>query len=251
LRTVKQPVLRQIVQSQYIDVLGAALIFGVCYARDFHGTIYYQGALQFGVPFGELGTYLAKGAFPLGIFSVIGAVFSVLSTRLVGKQNNWGNIIGVFTTISSGSIDFMFGNHSAVITYPVTFLIHNLAVGRWHKGEKIRSRDQFYYLINAGGLVVGFGLVYLGAYLFGGRTDHAFLILVSLIFGLSLGANFCNVFKYEETWFSWVVYNIIQLVKNAMQLNIANVVKYVFYLFNAAITLFDWKLNGDVEVKPV
>jgi nicotinamide mononucleotide transporter len=223
------------------------LIFGVCYARNFHGTIYYQGAIEFGIPFMEIGSYMSKGAFPLGIFSVVGAVFSVLATRLVGKQNNWGNLIAILTTISSGSIDYMFGNHSAIITYPLTFVLHNIAFTRWKNGEKIRQLDTQYYLINFGGIALGFLLVYLGVYLFGGRSDHGFLILLSLAFGISLGANFCNAFKYEETWFSWVLYNVIQLGKNAMQLNIANVVKYIFYLFNAGITLFDWKLNGDLK----
>ena len=168
-----------------------------------------------------------------------------MSTRLIGKQNNWGNIIGVITTITSGTIDYLFGNHSAVITYPVTFAIANFSVFNWAKGVDIRKRDFYYYLIMAGGIQVGFCLVYLGAYLFGGITDHAFLITVSLIFGLSLGANFCTALKYEETWLSWMIYNILQLIKNIRQLNFANVAKYIFYLFNAIITLFDWKLNGD------
>ncbi len=94
-------------------------------------------------------------------------------------------------------------------------------------------------------MLLGFILVFLGAYIFGGRTDSMFLIIVALTFGLSLGANFSNAFKYEETWLSWAVYNVIQLVKAVLQINLANVVKYAFYLFNSAITLLDWKWNGD------
>ena len=89
-------------------------------------------------------------------------------------------------------------------------------------------------------------LVYLGADLFGGRSDHVFLITVATTFGLSIGGNFANAFKYEDTWFNWLIYNLIQLIKNIMLMNIANIVKYVFYLFNSVITLFDWKVNGDV-----
>ncbi len=245
---LRYPTVRKIVQSSYIDIFAALLILGVSVAKGFHGTIYQDGAMQFGIPIAELGTYVRNGAFPLGILSVIAAIFSVLATRLVGKQNNWGNIIGIITTISSGVLDYLFGNHSAVITYPVTFMIHNLATYRWSQGARIKKRDIWYYVIIGVGMLIGFGLVYLGAYLFGGKTDNAFLITVSLGFGLSLGGNFCNAFKYEETWLSWVVYNIINLVKNAMQLNIANVAKYVFYLFNALITLFDWRFNGDAKV---
>ncbi|MEM6321410.1 MAG: nicotinamide mononucleotide transporter family protein [Bacteroidota bacterium] len=244
---LRQPLLRKIVYSPSIDLFAAALILGVSVVRNFHGTVYQNGEIQFGVPFSDLWSTVTSGAFPLGIFSIVGAIFSVLATRLVGKQNNFGNLIAILTTISSGVIDYLFGNHSAVITYPLTFILHNIAFSKWKKGEKIRKRDMLYYLINLGGILVGFALVFLGAYLFGGRTDVTFLTLVSLIFGLSLGANFSNAFKYEETWLSWMIYNTIQLGKNALQLNLANVAKYIFYLFNAGITLFDWKLNGDAS----
>lgn len=238
---------RNLVQSKYLDVFAALLIFGVCIWRNFHGTIFFNGEIEFGIPMSELVNYMHQGAFPLGIVSMIGAIFSVLATRLVGKQNNWGNFIGILTTVSSGGIDYLFGNHSAIITYPVTFFIHTYAFSKWKNGERIRQRDIYYYLIIAAGMLLGFALVYLGAYLFGGITDPTFLILVSVIFGLSVGGNICNAFKYEETWFSWVIYNIVNLAKNAIQLNIANVVKYVFYLFNAAVTLLDWKWNGDAD----
>lgn len=228
-----------------MDVFGAAVVVLVCFFKNFHRTIYYQGAIQFDIPIENLLDLIQHGAFPLGIFSMIAAVFSLLATRLTGKQNNWGNFIGLLTTISSGALDYLFGNASAIITYPLTFLIFSVALVRWRRGERIRKRDLYYYLIIIAGLIVGFALVYLGAYLFGGRTDSLFLNIVALTFGLSLGGNFCNAFKYEETWLSWVVYNIVQLSKAVIQFNIANVAKYIFYLFNAAITLFDWRFNGD------
>jgi len=240
-------IFRNIVESKSLDIFAAVLILGVCYVRDFQGTIFYQGELQFNIPMKELWSHMLQGAFPLGIFSILAAMFSVLGTRLVGKQNNWGNFIGILTAISSGSIDYLFGNHSAVITYPLTFFISMFAFSKWEKGETIRKRDSFYYAIILGGMIVGFALVHLGAYLFGGNTDPVFLNVVSLVFGLSIGGNVCNVYKYEETWLSWVVYNIVQLIKNFMQLNWANVAKYIFYLFNAFVTLMDWKWNGDVK----
>ena len=97
-------------------------------------------------------------------------------------------------------------------------------------------------------MALGFALVYLGAHLFGGKTDHAFLIVVSVTFGLSVGGNFANAFKYEETWLNWILYNSVQLIKNMMIMNIANVVKYIFYLFNAVWTFLDWKMNGDITL---
>jgi len=244
---MNRKLLRKLVLSKYLDLFGAALILCVCVYRDFLGTTYQNGEINFGASLSELPSLVQAGAFPLGLLSTVGAVFSMLASRLVGKQNNWGNVIGVITTVSSGTIDYLFGNHSAVITYPVTFMVQNFSVFNWSKGVEIRKRDLQYYLIIAGGMAIGFSLVYLGAYLFGGIADHAFLITVSLIFGLSLGANYCNALKYEETWLSWIAYNVLQLIKNIRQLNLANIAKYIFYLFNAFITYFDWKLNGDRE----
>ena len=205
--------------------------------------------MTFGIPISDLASQVRQGAIPLGIWSTIGAVFSLLSNRLIGQQNNVGNMIGVATSASSGTIDYLFGNGSAVITYPFSFFLNSLSVFQWNKGQKVKKRDLKYYLIVGIGLVLGFALVYLGAYLFGGKTDTAFLTVVSLTFGISLGGNFANAFKYEETWLSWAIYNVIQLIKNVMLMNIANVAKYIFYLFNSVITLADWKLNGDY-VKP-
>jgi nicotinamide mononucleotide transporter len=241
------PILRRLVQSKYLDLIGASLIFFTCVVRDFLGTIYFQGEIQFGIPLSELVSYTTQGAYPLGVFSTFGAVFSLLSTRLVGKQNNWGNFIGVITTINSGLNDYLFGNHSAVLTYPITFFVSIFATYNWFKGERIRKVDLQYFLIIGLAMVIAYSLVYLGFYYFGGLDSTIFFHTVALTFGLSLGANAANSLKYEETWTSWIIYNTVQLVKNVIQMNVANVAKYVFYLFNAFITLFDWKLNGDVE----
>ncbi len=243
---IRSPIIRKLVHSKHLDLLGVALILLVCISRDFHETIFYQGKIQFGTAIVDLWSMVGQGAFPLGLLSIIGAIFSLLSTRLIGKQNNVGNAIGVATSVNSGAIDYLFGNHSAILTYPISFLLNSLSVFKWNAGQQIRKKDLRYYLIFVFGIVFGFALVYLGAYLFGGKDDHAFLIVVSITFGLSVGGNFANAFKYEETWLNWIFYNSVQLIKNIMIMNIANVVKYIFYLFNAIVTLFDWKLNGDI-----
>lgn len=242
---LKYPFIRTLVKSSYLDILGAVLVFAICFYKDFHGTIYYNGKITFGVPIYDLFSHIERGAYPLGITAMIGAVFSLLATRFTGKQSTTGPVIGLMTTINSGVNDFLFGNASAIISYPITFVIFTFIVKRWSDGVKMRQRDLLYYLILFLGMVVGFSIVFLGGFLFGGRTDVLFLVVLSLTFGLSLGANIATAFKYEETWLSWIVYNIIQLFKAVLQINIANVAKYIYYLFNAVITLGDWKYNGD------
>lgn len=237
---------RRLVHSKSIDLFGVLLVLVVCISRDFHETYYSGGEIHFGIPISELGAQVSNGAFPLGIWSTIGAIFSLLSNRLIGKQNNSGNMIGVATSANSGFLDYLFGNHSAIITYPFSFILNSFSVFKWNEGTSVQKRDTKYYLIVGVGLILGTALVFLGARLFGGKTDLAFLATVSITFGISLGANFANAFKYEETWLSWTFYNIIQLIKNIMLVNIANVAKYIFYLLNSIVTLADWKLNGDV-----
>lgn len=239
------PILRKLVLSKNLDLFGASLILTTCIVRDFLGTIYLEGQIQFGVPLNELWNHISQGAYPLGVFSTIGAVFSLLSTRLIGKQNNWGNFIGIITTINSGANDYLFGNRSAIITYPITFFVTLFATYNWHQGEKIRKIDLKYFIIITLSMILAYGLVYLGFQLFGGLDSFLFFHTVAITFGLSLGANAANSLKYEETWLSWTIYNVVQLIKNMIQMNIANVAKYVFYLFNAVITLLDWKWNGD------
>lgn len=223
------------------------LILAVCITRNFHQTFYINGAIEFGIPWADFFGTISSGGFPLGICSILSSSFSLLGTRLVGKQDNLGNKIGVLTAFTAGSIDYMFGNASALITYPLTFFIMTFAVSKWKGGQRIKERDWIYFAIIFGGIALGFCLVYLGAWLFGGRTDAAFLNIIAITFGLSIGGNLCNAMKYKETWLSWVVYNLVQLTKSIIQLNLANVAKYVFYLINAGITLIDWFRNGDVN----
>lgn len=245
-QSLQKPLLRKLVQSRYLDLFGAGLVVAVCIVRDFLGTSYQGGEVSFGNALSAVLSSIPEGAYPLGVMATIGAVISLMSTRLTGKQQNLGNVLNVVASVNSGINDFLFGNGSAIITYPITFFIAGYAVKRWSKGEQIKPIDQRYYLLVVSGLVVAFVLVWLGAYLFGGRTETGFLIVVAITFGLSLGANMATAFKYEETWLSWIIYNIVQLIKNLMLANLANVVKYLFYLGNAAITFGDWKWNRDM-----
>lgn len=234
------------VHSTYMDIFGVVLILAVCYWRKFHETVYLNGKVLFNTG-NEFSSLLDQGGIPLGYFSMAAAVLSVLSGRFTAKQNNLGNILGIIIAVTSGTLDYLFGNHSAIITYPVTFGVASFATYKWSTGIKIRKIDTQYYLILVGAMLLAFGLVHLGFYLFGGKTGVIFRNSVAMIFGLSLAGNISNAFKYRETWFSWMAYNVLQLTKNILQKNFANVVKYIFYMISAVITYFDWRWNGDVK----
>ncbi len=234
------------VHSNLMDIFGVLLILAICLWRRFHETVYLDGEVLVNTG-GQYSQLIAGGGFPLGYYAMCAAVLSVLSGRFTAKQNNFGNILGIVIAVTSGVLDYLFGNHSAVITYPITFAAASFATYKWSTGIKIRQIDRQYYLILGSALLLAFGLVHLGFYLFGGKPGFVFRNSVALIFGLSLAGNVSNAFKYQETWFNWMAYNVLQLIKNTLQLNFANVIKYIFYMVSAVITYFDWKLNGDIN----
>ncbi|WP_452226326.1 nicotinamide mononucleotide transporter family protein [Lacinutrix cladophorae] len=244
--------LRQIVHSNYVDLFGVILVLAICIYRDFHETIYFNGKIVFGIPFVELYAHIVKGAFPIGLLSTLGAVVSLLAARMIVKQQNLGNLIGIFTTVNSGVIDYLFGNRSAIITYPLTFVIAIIATKKWHDGERVKKADAKYYLLIFSAFLVSYTLVFLGFYWFGTNiTNPFFKHTVAIIFGISLVGNISTAFKYEQTFLTWSFYNLVQIIKNVIQGNIANVVKYVFYIINAILTFFDWKINGDIKSKDI
>lgn len=246
--TISNPMLRRIVHSKYIDVLGVVLVVGITLYRNFHETIYYEGGIRFGIPFSSLWSYIEKGAFPIGILSILGAVFSLLATRFLVRQSNIGNVIWIFTTINSGVIDYLFGNHSAIITYPLTFGLALLSTKKWYEGERIKNADFRYWILFIVAFIISYSLVYLGFYWFGTTiTNPIFKHTIAIIFGISIIGNVGIVFKYKQSFLVWTFYNFAQIVKNFIQGNLANVIKYVFYLSNAILTYFDWHLNGDVQ----
>jgi nicotinamide mononucleotide transporter len=166
-----------------------------------------------------------------------------MSARLICKQSNWGNIIGIFTTVCVCLIDYLLGNKSAIITYPLTFLISIYGSIKWFKGVHIKKRDYFYYLLVVVGLIVGYMLTYLGFYVFDSSiswydTTSSKLLFhsIAMTFGLSLVSNMATAFKYEETWLGWLIYDLLQIIKNILLLNWANLGKYVFYVVNVVLT---------------
>ncbi len=246
------PKLRRIVHSKYLDVFAVSIILVTSISLGYHKTFYFESAPLFNIQYEEWLGMLSKGAFPLGVFSIVVACFSMMSARLICKQSNWGNIIGIFTTICVCFIDFALGNESAWITYPVTFVLSIYGSVKWSKGVLIRQRDQLYFWIVVIGLALGYALTFLGFYVY----DHSMewyadlrskLLFhsIAITFGISLVSNTATAFKYQETWLGWLLYNIIQVIKNVLLFNWANVGKYCFYIVNVVLTFFDWKLNKD------
>lgn len=240
--------LRKYVTSPYMDVLGVVIVLGVSYAKGFHETIYKAGEVSFNAGTDYL-SMINNGIIPLGLLSMVAACISMMSGRLAGRQNNLGNGLNMLIAITSGTLDFIFGNRSAILTYPITFIVASFTTYKWSTGIKIKKADKFYYLIIIISMLLAFGMVHLGFYLFGGKEGFILRNSIALIFGFSLAGNATAAFKYKDLWANWMLYNILQLIKNILLFNFANVVKYIFYMFNAVITYLDWRINGDMISK--
>lgn len=216
--------LHRLVNSNLLDWIGVAIVLIGSLSLGYHRT-------------------WTTGGFPLGYVSIGTTVFSLLSTRFVSKQNNLGNVIGIFTAMLACIVDYMLGNTSAWLTFPISMLANVAASFQWKKGVEVRSHDGLYYVLFILSLVSGAGLTYLGFYLAGDTPRPALFITTAMIVGFAFAGNIANVFKYQETWLTWMVYNGVKLYQSILLLNIANIFKYIYYIFNATITFMDWHFN--------
>jgi nicotinamide riboside transporter PnuC len=58
--------------------------------------------------------------------------------------------------------------------------------------------------------------------------------------GLTFGGQINTAKKYKENWFTWQLYNLTKFVQNLQLGNIAQLLKYVFYFFNATLGWITW-----------
>lgn len=227
-------ILNKIAKSKWFDVLGVVIVVAISIASG-----YLTETLA------DVGNFGSWAVFvPFGLISIFNAGLSIMSTRLTGRMDNIGNVVGIINTILSGTIDYLLGNKSAVITYPVTFLIYTFAIKKWMNSEKYKASEPLTGTkgmmtmigIFVASMVFSFVTNYVG---YQGQTSLLFWI-VTLAFGLSLTANVLNAMKLSVQWQYWLVYNFIQLVKALVQGNFANVGKYIYYIINSIAALSFW-----------
>lgn len=222
-------IIKSITNSQYLDVIGLVIVLGGSIYLEYHKTIIpiYLFDLSFD--------------FPLGVFSIINVGFSMISTRLVTKKNNFGNFIGTLNTALSGTIDYLLGNAAAILTYPISFIGNYVAFRFWKKKRILNSIDGIFYRNLVFGMILSLILNYLGFTYFSEKTiDWKLFFAIAIPAGISFGGTFNTSRMYPDNWIMWQLYNIAKLVQSVMMLNIANTIKYVFYLFNAIIGYITW-----------
>lgn len=227
-------VLRRFAESKWFDLVGVVLVVGIAISSGYLAT-----RLDTFVHWGSWTSYV-----PFGLISVINVGISMLSTRFTGRLSRFGNYLGIINTVLSGVIDYILGNKSAIITYPVTFLIYTYAINRWSVSRdgvpnRLSVKQTRVWLSVLIPLAVVFSFVtnYIGY-----QGNLGLLgIITTVVFALSLIANVLNALKVTTQWEYWLVYNIVQLVKSLVQGNFANLGKYIFYVVNSLGALVFWR----------
>ncbi|HEU3980320.1 TPA: nicotinamide mononucleotide transporter [Streptococcus pneumoniae] len=186
---------------------------------------------------------------PFGLISVTNVGISMLSTRFTGKLSKWGNYFGIVNTILSGAIDYILGNKSAIITYPVTFLIYTFAIKKWEASQEGRPNQMSQKQVKLAAIIISiiaFLFAFVTNYIGYGGKMNLLAYVTTIAFALSLIANALNALKLTTQWGFWLIYNFVQLTKAGIQGNFANIGKYIFYILNAIGALFVW---NDEEVR--
>lgn len=225
--------IKSFTESIYLDIIGVIVVLGGSLYLGFHQTI---------KPFHFFDWTFEN--YPLGIQSVIGVTMSMMATRLVTRRNNMGNFISLFTTISACMVDYMFGNKAAILTYPVSFLGNYYAYHLWSKQTEIipKGIDKGFFINFIYGFSISLFLNYIGftQFLSQPLSNLPLFITSVIIAGLTFSGQFNTAKRYKENWFTWQVYNVIKFIQNLQMGNIAQLLKYVFYFFNALLGWITW-----------
>lgn len=230
------PILERIknfTESKYLDIIGIFIVLGGSLFLGFHETR---------KSFTILGCVIRE--YPLGIQSVLGVTMSMMATRLVTRRNNTGNFISLFTTVNACIIDYLFGNKAAILTYPISFIGNYYSYHLWSRYKEILPKeiDKGFFL----NFVLGFSLSLLLNYLgftqfFSSQIENFPLFSTSVIIaGLTFSGQFNTAKRYKENWFTWQIYNVIKFIQNIQMGNIAQLLKYTFYFFNALLGWITW-----------
>lgn len=250
-------------QSTYFDLIGLALVIAISWSFGYFGeTLDWVWEGNLSALFGSTPSWAPL--VPIGIISVFNSCFSLMSTRLTGRMSNLGNWITLFNVILSMTLDYIFGNSAAIITYPVTFIITAFAIRKWKQTDRYETSKPlegkkaliFIGLTSLLAFVFSFTTTWLGygfkiSYLTFDDVAQSLIFYGAMIeFMIALIANVLNARKLTLQWPFWTVYNFVSVLKSGAQLNWANVAKYIYYIINSVVSNGFWAEHDKVIEKP-
>lgn len=238
-----QQVCEVIATAPWMDLIGLLLVMGVAYSAGYANETLGQVA--------KWSIALGIASLPFGWISIGNTGLSIMSTRLTGRMKYLGNVVGIINVVLSGTIDYILGNKAAIISYPVTFLIYIAALIVWKKYENAHKADLAAKPLTGKKRTIIMSAIFSFSFIFsfvinyiGFQNLSLLFWLTWIVFALSLIANILNAMKLSLQNNYWIMYNIVQLIKNAVQLNFANVGKYIYYIISMIAAYFYWNARN-------
>lgn len=116
--------LQKIAKSKSFDLLGVLIVVAISIASG-----YLTETLADVTHWGHWTVFV-----PFGIISIINSILSIYSTRLTGRMNNLGNVVGIANVVLSGTIDYNSGKPGSRHHLPSD--LHHL-----HGGDRTLEAD--------------------------------------------------------------------------------------------------------------
>ncbi len=228
--------IKKITNGKYLDVIGLIVVLVGSFSLGYHKT-----KIQFEFQKTEYN-------FPLGYFSILNVGFSMIATRLLTKKNNLGNLIHTFNTPLSGGIDYLLGNVGAILTYPISIFANYVSFKIWKKKKNLNNIDTIFYKNLVQGMLLSLILNYIAIkYLTNKPIDWIIYFSIAIPAGLTFGGTFNNIRMYPDNWILWQIYNMSKIIQSIVLLNIANTLKYIFYMINALLGYITWKDDKNLQ----
>lgn len=241
-----QKVCETIATTKWMDIIGvlivASLAISAGYATETLGDV------------AKWASTIGLAWLPFGLISIGNTVLSIMSTRLTGRMKYAGNVIGIINVVLSGAIDYILGNKTAIISYPVTFIIYVVALYVWKKYADEHKADlaakplegKKKMLVMTAIFIFSFAFSYWINWMGFGKFNLLFF-LTWIVFALSLVSNILNAMKLSLQNNYWIIYDAVQLVKAVVMGNWANVGKYIYYIISMIASLFYWNARNPQE----
>lgn len=235
-----------IATTKWMDIIGvlivASLAISAGYATETLGDV------------AKWASTIGLAWLPFGLISIGNTVLSIMSTRLTGRMKYAGNVIGIINVVLSGAIDYILGNKTAIISYPVTFIIYVVALYVWKKYADEHKADlaakplegKKKMLVMTAIFIFSFAFSYWINWMGFGKFNLLFF-LTWIVFALSLVSNILNAMKLSLQNNYWIIYDAVQLVKAVVMGNWANVGKYIYYIISMIASLFYWNARNPQE----
>lgn len=179
----------------------------------------------------------------MGLLEIFATVFTVLCVFLAVKRSTWQYPTGIVGTILFFFVFWGAGLYSSAWLQVVFTFVQLYGWWFWLFGDQGKKPKITSWDFNATTTIVIAGLLLGGvmSVLVAGLTNGTTIFLDSIIFGLSISAQFLLDRKKIETWFVWCAINVLSIYVYAQQELWITVALYVGLFFNTFWGYYEWR----------